>query len=302
MVVRNAAVALCLFAVAGAVRAQEIEPRAYSNVPVGVNFLVAGYAGSEGGLVTDPSLAIEHAELRSDALVLAWARGIDVLGRSGKVDVVLPFAHVRGSAAYAGEPVERDISGAGDPRLRFSVNLYGAPALSVAELASWKQGLIVGWSVQVSAPLGQYDPSRLVNIGTNRWMARTELGMSQAMGRWILEFAGAAAIFEDNDDFFGGRTREQDPVYSLQAGVVHGFPRGAWMALNGTYYTGGRTRLDGERRNDLQRNSLIGFTLAVPLGRRDSIKLYASTGLATRVGSDADTLGIAWQHRWGGGL
>lgn len=302
MIARVATLALCLFAAAGAVRAQEIEPRAYSNVPIGVNFLVAGYARSDGGLATDPTLALEDAELSSDATVLAWARGIDVLGRSGKVDLILPFAHVRGTAGYAGEPVERDISGAGDPRLRFSVNLYGAPALSLAEIASWKQDLIVGWSVQVSAPLGQYDPSRLVNIGTNRWMARTELGMSQAIGRWTLELAGAVAVFQGNDDFFGGRTREQDPVYSLQGGVVYGFPRGAWMALNGTWYTGGRTRLDGERRNDLQENSLVGVTVALPLGRKDSIKLYASTGLATRIGSDADTFGIAWQRRWGGGL
>jgi hypothetical protein len=294
--------ALLLLAAAVAARAQEIEPRAYSNVPVGVNFLIVGYARSDGGLATDPSLALENADLRSDAMALAWARGIDVLGRSGKIDLLVPFGQVRGTAEYAGEPVERDISGAGDPRLRFSVNLYGAPALTVAELASWKQDLIVGWSVQVAAPLGQYDSSRLVNIGSNRWMARTELGLSQAIGRWTFELAGALTLFEDNDDFFGGRTREQDPVYSVQGGVVYGFPRGIWMALNGTYYTGGRTEVDGERRNDLQENSLAALTLALPLGRKDSLKLYASTGLATRIGSDADTLGVAWQHRWGGGL
>lgn len=302
MPARVATLASCLLAAAGAVRAQEIEPRAYSNVPVGVNFLIAGYVRSDGGFATDPTLVLEDADLSSDAMVLAWARGIDVLGRSGKVDLVLPFAHLRGTAGYAGERVERDISGAGDPRLRFSVNLYGAPALSVAEIASWRQELIVGWSVQVSAPLGQYDPDRLVNIGSNRWMARTELGMSQAVGRWTLELAGAVALFEDNDDFFGGRTREQEPVYSLQGGVVYGLPRGAWVALNGTWYTGGRTRVDGERRNDLQENSLVAFTLALPLGRRDSVKFHASTGVATRIGSDADTFGIAWQHRWGGGL
>jgi hypothetical protein len=300
--VRTAFLALVLAVGATTARAQEIEPRAYSNIPVGVNFLIAGYGIADGGLVTDPSLPLENADLRTDATMIACARGIDVNGMSGKFDVVVPFAWISGTAEYGGESRQRSVSGFGDPRLRFSLNLYGAPALAVKEFASYRQDTIVGVSVQVSAPAGQYDGTRLINIGTNRWFVKSELGVSKALGPWTLEFTPAITFFSDNDDFFGGRTREQDPIYSVQGGVIYGFRRGIWVALNGTYYTGGRTTLDGVAGNDLQKNSLAGVTVALPVNRNNSVKLYASTGLATRIGSDADSFGIAWQYRWGGGL
>jgi hypothetical protein len=302
VMVKAALLVLALLAGAGSSRAQEIEPRAYSNIPVGVNFLVAGYAHASGGLISDPTLPLENADMRTEALAVAYARGIDVGGMSGKIDAMVPFGSVSGTAEYAGLPQRRSISGLGDARLRFSLNLLGAPALTVKDLASFQQDTIVGFSVQVSAPVGQYDGSRLINIGTNRWAVKSELGVSKAIGRWTLELMPAVTFFDDNDDFLGGRTREQDPVYSIQGGLVYGFASGIWAALSGTYYTGGRTTVDGDDGNDLQKNSLVALTVALPVNRNHSVKLSASTGLATRIGSDADTFGVAWQYRWGGGL
>lgn len=299
---RFVAALLVLAAGAQCARAQDIEPRAYSNIPVGVNFLLAGYGQANGGLVTDPSLPLENADLRTDSAVVAYVRGIDVRGRSGKVDVVVPYGWVSGTAELAGQSQSRNVSGFGDPRLRFSLNLIGAPALSVKEMASFQQDTIVGISVQVSAPLGQYDGTRLINLGTNRWFVKSELGVSKSLGPWTLEFAPAVTFYSDNHDFIGDSTREQDPVYSVQGGVIYGFSNGVWVALNGTYYTGGRTAVDGVDGNDLKKNSLAGLTVALPIDRNHSVKLYASTGVATRVGNEADTFGVLWQYRWGGGL
>ena len=53
--------------------------------------------------------------------------------------------------------------------MRFSVNFYGSPALSLEEFTNYQQDLIIGSSIQVSAPLGQYDENKLVNLGNNRW-------------------------------------------------------------------------------------------------------------------------------------
>jgi hypothetical protein len=200
------------------------------------------------------------------------------------------------------QPVEREVSGLGDPRLRFSVNFYGAPALSLKEFADYKQDLIIGASLQVSVPVGQYDSDRLVNIGTNRWSVKPELGISKAWGPLTLELAAGVTLYTDNDDFLGGRTREQDPIYSVQAHVVYGFASGIWVALDGTYYTGGRTTVDGVKGNDLQENSRVGATVALPVNRHNSIKLYASTGVSARTGANFNLVGIAWQYRWGGGL
>ena len=282
--------------------AQDLEPRAYANTPVGLNFLIAGYGYASGGVATDPALPLQNAHIQTHGLVLAYARSLDVWGRSGKVDVVLPYAWLSGSADVAGQPRKREVSGFADPRLRFSVNLYGAPALSLQEFASYRQDLIIGASLQVSLPLGQYDHDKLVNIGTNRWSVKPELGISKAWGPLTLELATGVTLYTTNDDFFGGKRREQAPIYSVQGHLIYNFGAGVWAGVNGTYYTGGRTTIDGVQGNDLQRNTRLGLTLALPVNRHNSVKLYASTGVSTRTGSNFDAVGIAWQYRWGGGL
>ena len=293
---------LAFAASATAVWAQDIEPRAYSNIPIGVNFLIASYIYSEGGVATDPALPLRDANLQTHATVLAYARSFAVWGQSGKFDLVLPYAGVSGTAEFAGQPREREVSGFGDPRLRVSLNLYGAPALSLDEFASYQQDLIIGASVQASVPSGQYDSDKLVNIGANRWFIKPELGLSKAWGRWTFELATAATVFGNNNNFLSGQTREQDPIYSVQGGLIYSFRNGSWAAANGTYFTGGRTTVEGVEGDDLQKNSRAALTVALPVSRNHSVKLYASTGVSTRFGSDFDTVGLAWQYRWGGGL
>ena len=287
--------------VAGA-HAQDIEPRAYSNAPVGVNFLVAGVAYSHGGLSLDPSLPVTDARLESSAAVLAYARVLDLWGVSGKFDAIVPYASLSGTAVYAGQPVERSIHGAANPLFRISANLVGAPALTLPEFAAYRQDLIVGVSLQVGVPLSQYDPTRLLNIGTNRWSAKPEVGVSKAIGSWTIEGQAAVTFYGDNTDFFGGSTRTQDPLYALQGHVIHSFRSGIWASLDLTYFAGGRSTIDGVAKNDLQQNWRVGATLAIPVDRRNSIKLAASSGVSARTGNNFDLLAVAWQYRWGGGL
>lgn len=283
------------------VAAQDLEPRAYANAPVGLNFLLSGYAYTTGSVATDPALPITDAELTLHTGLLAYARSLDLWGRSGKVDVVVPYSGLSGSALFMGQEREREITGFHDPRFRLSVNLYGAPALSFEEFADYRQDLIVGISVAVTTPLGQYDSERAVNLGTNRWSVKPELGISKAVGPVTLELAAAATVYTDNDDFLG-RTREQDPLYSFQGNVIYQFPFGIWGAVTATYLTGGRTTVDGRRSDDRQDNLRVGGTISLPLGRHHSVKVYGATGASTRVGGEFDVVGIVWQYRWGTGL
>jgi hypothetical protein len=280
---------------------QEIEPRTYSNAPVGLNFLVAGYGYTEGGATVDPTVPLTNAQISTHGTVLAYARTFGVAGRSAKFDIVVPHAWLSGTADFNGAPVARKVSGFGDPRLRVSVNLFGAPAKSLQEFRSFQQDLIIGASLLAWVPVGQYDADRIVNIGTNRWAFKPELGMSKAIGSWILELSGGAIFYQDNDEFLGG-TREQAPVFSVQTSVVRNFPRGIWASLSGTWYGGGRTTVDGVRKNDLQENSRVGVVVSMPVNRHNSIKLMANTGVSVRTGSDFDAVSLAWQYGWGGGL
>jgi hypothetical protein len=278
-------------------RAQSIEPRSYSNAPIGMSFFIAGFALTEGGLALDPAVPLTEPDLRTMSGVVAYARVLDFAGRSAKFDVIAPYAFLDGHALYQGEPVAREISGFADPAFRLSVNFYGAPALSAEEFRNYRQDLIVGASIQVTAPLGQYDETRLVNIGMNRWTVKSELGISQAVAAWTFEAKAAVTLFTDNDEFYGGQTREQAPLYSSQGHAIYNLPRGRWASVDVTYFTGGRTTIGGTSKQDLQRNWRAGTTFALPVGARDSIKLYASRGVSARTGNNFDLLGIAWQRR-----
>jgi hypothetical protein len=281
--------------------AQELEPRLYSNSPVGLNFLLVGYAFSVGGLSLGPELPIESADLQINAGVLAYARVLDLWGASGKIDVVVPYVKLQGTAIAEGERVERRVSGLGDARFRLSINFYGAPALSTKEFEAYHRDLVVGASVQVSAPIGDYDPSRLVNLGSHRWWIRSELGVSKALDPITLDITGEATFFTDNDDFFGGRTLAQAPIYAVQAHVSFELGGGAWAALSATYYVGGRATIDGQASPVELGNLRAGALLAVPVTRHHSIKLDASRGIVTRTGADFLIAGVAWQYRWGAG-
>jgi hypothetical protein len=282
-------------------KAQEAEPRSYSNTPIGLNFLIAGYGYSEGRIAFDPDLAIANAGFNSNAGALAYVRSFDFGGQSAKFDVIVPASSFSARALVDGQPAERQMLGLGDPRFRLSVNLFGAPALSAKDFASYRQDLIVGVSIQVSAPLGQYDDSKLLNLGNNRWSFKSELGISKAWGPWTFELAPSATIFADNKDFFGGNTFSQAPIYAMQGHILYNFQSGIWLSLDGIYFTGGRTTLNGVKSDNEQTNTRAGFTLALPIDRQNSLKLSSSTGLTTRTGSEFSAVGIAWQYRWGGG-
>ena len=295
-------VACALAAVYPAAQAQDIEPRAYSNAPIGVNFLIAGYAYTSGGMAFGPSLPITNPDLRTSSAVLAYARVIDLWGMSAKFDATVPYTWLSGAADYKGEPESRNVNGFANSAFRLSVNLYGAPALALKDFVGWEQDLIIGASLRVGAPWSQYDDTRLVNIGTNRWSFKPEVGISKAVGAWTFEATAAATFYTENDDFFHGQTLHQDPLYSLQGHTIYGFGSGIWASLDATYYTGGRTTVNDVLNSDLQQNWRVGGTLAFPVNRENSIKLYASSGVSSRTGNDYDLIGVAWQYRWGGGL
>jgi hypothetical protein len=288
--------------VSESVKAQEAEPRAFSNTPIGLNFLIGGYLYAEGKMAFNPDLTIADANFNSNTALLAYVRSFELGGQSAKFDVIVPTSSFSAQGIANGQPAERQMSGFGDPRFRVSVNLFGAPALSAKDFVNYQQDLIVGVSMQVSAPLGQYDDSKLLNLGFNRWSFKPELGISKAWGPWTFELTPSVLIFSDNKDFFGGNTFSQAPIYTVQGHILYTFKSGIWMALDGLYFAGGHTALNGVRSDNEQVNTRVGFTLALPVDRNNSLKLSASTGVTTRTGSEFSAVGVAWQYRWGGGF
>ena len=289
---------LSLIGAPGKLCAQELEPRAYSVSPVSTNFLLGYYTRSSGSVLMDTSLPVTDVTARIDGTSIGYVRTFGLAGRLASIGVVLPYfqGDMTGNVGGAAEQVTR--SGPGDSRLRFVVNLAGGPALTSEEFAQRPPATVLGTSLTVVTPTGEYDPARLINIGSNRWSFKPEIGLSHPAGNWFLEAALGVWLFTDNSDFFGGQRRSQDPVYTTQGHVSYTFRSGLWLSADATFYRGGRTSVDGVDKADLQQNSRYGLALSVPLSTGVSVKLDWSRGLTTRIGGNFDTFGVALQYRW----
>jgi len=298
MTVRSVIFVLVAAAAGAPAGAQQLEPRAYSPAPVGANFFGVGYANSSGDVVFDPSLPFSNVSANVNAVAPFYGRTFGLFGRLASVGLVLPYAWgtVEGDIGETFHQAKR--SGLGDTGLRFAFNFVGNPALSPREFAATKPGTLLGASLSITAPTGEYDPSKLINIGTNRWTFKPELGFAQPVGRWWFDVYAGLWFFTTNHDFFGGQTREQDPLTVVQAHVSYTFRPRLWLALNGTWYAGGSTTIDGVANADRQENSRLGLTLAVPASKAHSLKFGYARGTSTRVGAKLDTISVAWQFLW----
>ena len=282
------------------VAAQELTPRIYQPVPTGANLVQLSYGRASGEVLFDPSLPFEDVDAGINTGTLLVGRTFGLFGRSANVLVGLPYTWGESDGRVEGEYQRVTRSGLGDLRGIVTVNLVGGPALAPREFAQHRPDTILGLSLAVVAPTGQYDPAKLINIGSNRWSVKPQIGVSKTFGPWYLELYGGVWLFQDNTNFYGGSLRQQDPIGTLQAHLSYTFQRGLWLAGNATFYNGGRTTLDGAPKADLQSNSRLGVTLALPLGRRTSVKVAWATGFTTRIGADFDSFGVALSTFWFG--
>ena len=279
--------------------ALDLEPRAYINTPTGLNFLLIGYQNAEGGLVQDPSLPVTDAQFNVDQGFIGYVHTLGISGKSAKVGMVLPYASMDASGFLDGDFRTREADGVADPAFYFTINLLGAPALTMKEFSSYSQDIIVGLSFKLTAPLGEYENDKLLNLGTNRWSFEPEIGISKRIGNLTLESAASVFLYTENDDFVDGMTRKQEPIYAVQVHAIYSFPKNIWASIGATYFTGGVTSVDGVQKTDELENWRTGFTVALPLTRHHSIKLFGHSGVSTRIGTDYDAIGVAWQYRWG---
>jgi hypothetical protein len=280
------------------VHAQDLEPRAYSAVPVGTNFLVVGYNRVTGSTGFDAASPIQNVQATIDSAVLGYERTFGLFGRQASAAVLLPYVHgdISGEVFEQNRAVTR--SGLGDLAMRLAVNLFGGPALRPREFAQRKPSTALGASLLVIAPTGDYNSDKLINISSNRWSFRPELGVTHSIGNWFLEAAGGVFVFTDNDNFFGGRRRHEQPIGEFQGHVGYNFRPGLWLAGDFVYYAGGETSINGASNHDSQANSRIGASLSLPIVEGLTVKFAYSTWFTTRNGGQFETFTARLAYRW----
>jgi outer membrane putative beta-barrel porin/alpha-amylase len=289
---------LCCACCASEAWSQELEPRAYSPAPTGVNFALFAGTRSSGEVLTDPSLPVENVEATIDAGVAAYGHTFAIGTHSASLALAVPYvwADISGDVGEDRRSVSR--TGIADSKLRLAMNLIGGPALTPKEFAKRTPTTTLGVSLSITAPTGEYDSTKLINIGTNRWAFKPEIGVTIPHNRWMFDAYAGVWLFTDNSSFYGGVRREQEPMPTLQAHVSYTFRPGLWVAFDSTYYFGGETTVGGTRKADRKENSRAGLTLSVPLARWHALKFNWSEGASTRTGNDFTTYGVAYQYTW----
>jgi hypothetical protein len=267
---------------------------------VGVNVVTLAAVHNRGDLAFDPSGPIDEASAEITGSSLAYIRTLNIAGRAANAAIIVPYVVGDLEGLYLGEPASAHRSGLADTTLRLTVNLFGARAMTPQEFRSYRPRTLIGATLVIKPPTGQYDPTKLINIGTNRWSFKPEFGFVHVMGRWAVDAYIGGWFFTDNTEFFGGMTRSQEPVLSTQAHVRYGFSRKIWAALDGNFWWGGRTAFDGVPNDDIQQNSRVGLTFSFRLSARHSVRVAASRGAFTRIGGDFDSIGVSYSRTWAG--
>jgi hypothetical protein len=306
---RAALAALLVAGGAPALHAQDLAPRAYVITPLGSNAITAAYTYNTGELLFEGTVPIEDATGKLSVPMLTYYRSFGLFGRSANVLAALPY----GVGTFEGRVFEQERSvyrsGLFDSVVRVSVNFVGGEAMSLAQMRErkWRQKTLLGVSLKVVAPTGQYDPTKLINLGSNRWTFKPELGLARAWGHWELDAYGSVFLFTENPEFFsnnpdlntGTQAQTQDPIGAVELHFSYDVRPRLWVSLDGNFWYGGKTSLNGvENPKTLQKNSRVGLTASVPITRHQSLKVSYAQGAYIRFGGDYKIFSAAWQYAW----
>lgn len=278
---------------------QELQPRRWATLPSGVNFVGAGAGWTFGDISFDPALLIEDAEVDLAGVAGSYVRTFGLFGRQARIDAVLPYANGYWRGLLDGEPASVRRSGFGDSQLRISYNFFGASEMAPKEFRQYMAenpiNTTVGAGISITMPTGEYRRDRLINLGNNRWVIRPEIGVLHQRNKWQFEFTGSVFIFGDNDEFFSGLVRQQDPLWFAQGHAIYNFRPGLWAGLSGGYAWGGRSEISGIRKDDDSRLRYLQITLGVPINARQGLSFaFASGRTNTLFDSNLDKFSVGW--------
>jgi hypothetical protein len=291
---RIALAALGCLALAGTARAQGDGPHNLPLVPKDMNLFVAMPMGLSGNFNPSQTVLIPGANVDVFAVPVTYIRTFSLGGRFGRLFLTAPFATLDASGSVI-DPrtgneitVSRGRSGWMDPMVTVHVGLVGAPALAGAEFVKHARSFQMFAIVGTAIPIGTYDSTRAINLGTNRWAFRLGLGTVAPLGKTTAwESANSINLFTENSDVFGGvDTRAQDPLFVSENHVTHAFNRKTWASVDLRWQYGGETTTDGSA--DDNHTNILGGGLTLGHTFTPHFNGYVSYGNVLASSGNAD--------------
>jgi len=220
----------------------------------------------------DPAHTVTPGAQFDASMALAgYAHTFELFDRAAMAAVILEMGRISGDVTVAGRSVNQSASGFGDPMLEFTINLIGPPAQkNIPDVLRYQPGFSLDLLVDLGLPIGEYDSSRLLNLGQNRWYGRVGMPVIWQLGDWVpgrrttLELLPAVWLFGDNTDYFGGQTLKTDPLFQLDAHLTRDFTQNIWGSLDAAWYYGGQASVNGvagEKLNNVALGLTLGYTI-----------------------------------------
>lgn len=285
-----------LWLVSGQVLAQDLEPRRWAHMPTGLNFFGVGVAYTKGDILFDPVLQLEDVTFRNASTAFVYLRSFGLFGKSARIDAVVPYASGRWQGLLEGEPAKTRRRGFGDPRIRLSMLLYGGPEETPQEFSkNEKSNTVVGIGLAVQMPFGHYEEDKLLNLGSNRWVVRPQIGVTHTRNRWTYELTGSVFWYSDNDEFWNGNKLENTTLSSIQGHVIYNWSPGLWVSFSSGYGHGANATINGLASDGQTRNWLSALSLGVPINHQNGLKFaWVRNTTQNDQGADFDSLVVAW--------
>ena len=282
---------------------EELEPRLWAHLPIDTNFIGTGYVYTEADIGFDPVLKAEDVEMEMDTWVAKYIRSFSLCDKTARIGIAQAYQEGRWSGLLDGNPKTIKRNGWADTRVRFAINLYGAPPLKGKEYAEYRATTeietIVGAALSVQLPTGDYMDDKLINLGSNRFTFRPQFGVVRTRGKWSIEATGIVALYSDNTDFYNGQKLEQNPLYSIHSHLIYTFRPGLWASASAGYNYGGKSTVDGTKKDDLKQNlaGALGFGFSV--SRHLGFKItYVGTRTQESTGFDSDYFVVGASAFW----
>jgi hypothetical protein len=285
--------------------AQDLAPRAYVITPIHTNAITLSY-GFYSGNLNFGNVPITDATAHASAPVASLFHSMNFFGRTANIVVSLPYGVANFQGKVLGTETNVYRSGLLDSVYRVSLNLVGGPAMAPQEYAHWRQKTIIGVSLRVVAPTGQYDSTKLINWGNNRWGFKPEIGFSRRRGHWVVDGYGGTWLYTANSAFFsknqfnpGVTSQSQSPIGAFEGHLSYDVRARFWASLDGNFWFGGKTSLNGVQNPASElRNSRIGGTASFPVTKRQSIKVSYNNGAYINYGGNFQNISVGWQCSW----
>lgn len=264
----------------------ENDPRDSINAPDGTSiflFYYRNYYGSD--LYANGTKTSNNLDFNLDMAIFRYAHFVSLGDWTWSYDVLQPIGDL--------DFTTYNTNGLGDTNFATHIN---TPYLIQTD----KMKYMMSAGFYLSAPTGDYDNSKVVNLGTNRWSYKFEYTpLILQAGKLVLEFTGDVTFYTDNNDYGAASAElETDPLFGLTTHLSYNLTDSFWIGASHYYYSGAENDVSGVNQNDQAKTQALRLTASFNVAPNVIMMLQYQTEIKKDNGVKQDYVGTRIAYIW----